>query len=63
MPGKYVISLNYANDNTDNATVAFVVANAAVASDKEPSFSCRSRGLACRTKAPRTRFTKRASRR
>ncbi|MBC7852175.1 MAG: DsrE family protein [Pirellulaceae bacterium] len=35
MPGKFCVSLNSAKDNTDKATVAFVVANAAVASDKE----------------------------
>jgi uncharacterized protein len=35
MPGRFVISLTCAKDNTDKATVAFVVANAAVASDKE----------------------------
>ena len=35
MPGKYVISLTHGANNTDKATVAFVVANAAVASDKE----------------------------
>ncbi len=35
MPGKFVISLTCAKDNTDKATVAFVVANAAVASDKK----------------------------
>ena len=35
MPGKLMVSLTYAKDNTDKATVAFVVANAAVASDKE----------------------------
>ena len=35
MPGKFVISLTCAKDDTDRATVAFVVANAAVASDKE----------------------------
>ena len=35
MPGKYVVSLTHGLDNTDKATVAFVVANAAVASDKE----------------------------
>ena len=35
MPGKYVISLTHGLDNTDTATVAFVVANAAVASDKD----------------------------
>ena len=35
MPGRFCISLTCAKDNTDKATVAFVVANAAVASDKE----------------------------
>lgn len=35
MPGKLMISLTCAKDNTDKATVAFVVANAAVASDVE----------------------------
>jgi predicted peroxiredoxin len=35
MPGKFCVSLTASKDNTDKATVAFVVANAAVASDKE----------------------------
>jgi len=35
MPGRFCVSLTHAKDNTDKATVAFVVANAAVASDKE----------------------------
>ena len=35
MAGKYVISLTHGPDDTDRATVAFVVANAAVASDKD----------------------------
>jgi len=35
MPAKFCISLTHAKDNTDKATVAFVVANAAVASDRE----------------------------
>ena len=35
MPGKYVVSLTCAKEDTDRATVAFVVANAAQASDKE----------------------------
>ena len=35
MPGKMCVSLTCAKDNTDKATVAFVVANAAVASDKD----------------------------
>jgi predicted peroxiredoxin len=35
MPGKFCVSLTCAKDNADKATVAFVVANAAVASDQE----------------------------
>lgn len=35
MPGRFCVSLTCAKDNTDKATVAFVVANAAVASEKE----------------------------
>ena len=35
MPGKFVVSLTCAKGDTDKATVAFVVANAAVASDKQ----------------------------
>jgi predicted peroxiredoxin len=35
MPGKFCVSLTAAKENADKATVAFVVANAAVASDKD----------------------------
>lgn len=35
MPGKFCVSLTFAKDNPDKATVAFVIANAALASDKE----------------------------
>jgi predicted peroxiredoxin len=35
MPGKFCVSLSCAKDNTDKATVGFVVANAAAGSDKE----------------------------
>ena len=35
MPGSFVVSLTHAKNDTDKATVAFVVANAAVASDKK----------------------------
>lgn len=35
MPGKFCVSLTCAKDNSDKATVAFVIANAAAASDKE----------------------------
>ena len=35
MAGKFCVSLTHSKDNTDKATVAFVVANAAVGSGKE----------------------------
>jgi len=35
MAGKFCVSLTCSKDNPDKATVAFVVANAAVASEKE----------------------------
>lgn len=35
MPGKFCVSLTRAKDDPDRATVAFVVANAAAASDQE----------------------------
>ena len=35
MPGKFCVCLMHAKNDSDRATVAFVVANAAVASDKE----------------------------
>ena len=35
MPGRFCVSLTRAADDPDRATVAFVVANAAAASDKE----------------------------
>ena len=35
MAGKFCVSLTCATDNADKATVGFVVANAAVASDKD----------------------------
>jgi uncharacterized protein len=35
MANRFCVSLSYAKDNTDKATVAFVVANAAVGSGKE----------------------------
>jgi len=35
MPGKFCVSLTAAKDNPDKATVAFVVANAALGSDKD----------------------------
>lgn len=35
MPGRFVVNLTNAHNDTDKATVAFVVASAALASDKE----------------------------
>ncbi len=35
MPGRFLVSITHGKDNTDKATVGFVVANAAVGSDKE----------------------------
>lgn len=35
MPGKFCVSITCAKDNPDKATVGFVVANAALGSDKE----------------------------
>lgn len=35
MAGKFCVSLTYSKNDSDKATVAFVVANAAVASNKE----------------------------
>lgn len=35
MPGKFVVSISVAKNDPDKATVGFVIANAAVASDKE----------------------------
>jgi len=35
MPGKFCVSLTHAKNDTDKATVAFVIANAAAASDQE----------------------------
>jgi predicted peroxiredoxin len=35
MPGKFCVSLTHAKNDTDRATVAFVVASAAVASEKD----------------------------
>lgn len=35
MPGKFCVSLSHAKDNQDKATVAFVVANAALGSSQD----------------------------
>ena len=35
MPGRFCVSLTHAKNDTDKATVAFVIANASIASDKD----------------------------
>src|SRR5688572_7749659 len=45
MPGKFCVSLTAAKDNPDKATVAFVVANAAVASDKDTAVFLSTEGV------------------
>ena len=35
MPGRFCVSLSHAKENTDKATVAFVIANAALGSGQE----------------------------
>lgn len=35
MAGKFCVTLTYAKDNTDKSTVAFVIANAALGSEKD----------------------------
>lgn len=35
MAGKFCVTLSYAKDNSDKATVAFVIANAALGSEKD----------------------------
>lgn len=35
MAGKFCVTLTYAKDNSDKATVAFVIANAALGSEKD----------------------------
>lgn len=45
MPGKFCVSLTSAADNADKATVAFVIANASVASDKETIVFLSSEGV------------------
>lgn len=50
MNDKFCVSLTCAKDNTDKATVAFVVANAAVASDKETMVFLSTEGVHLATK-------------
>ncbi len=45
MPGKLCVSLTCAKDNADKATVAMVIANAAIASDKDTIVFLSSEGV------------------
>ncbi|MBX9689149.1 MAG: DsrE family protein [Candidatus Obscuribacterales bacterium] len=45
MPGKFCVNLTCSEDNPDKATVAFVVAGAAAASDKETMVFLSSEGV------------------
>ena len=45
MSGKFCVSLTCAKDNTDKATVAFVIANAALGSEKETIVFLSSEGV------------------
>jgi predicted peroxiredoxin len=45
MAGRFCVSLSRAKDDTDRATIAFVVANAAVASEKETVVFLSSEGV------------------
>lgn len=50
MSNKFCVNLTCAKDNTDKATVAFVVANAAVASEKETMIFLSTEGVHWATK-------------
>ena len=50
MAGKFVVCLTHAKNDSDKATVAFVIANAAVASNKETMVFLSSRPFACPTR-------------
>jgi predicted peroxiredoxin len=45
MAGKFCVNLTHAKDNRDKATVAFVIANAALGSDKETMVFLSSEGV------------------
>jgi predicted peroxiredoxin len=45
MPGKFVVNVTVAKDNRDKATVAFVLANAALASGKDTVVFLASEGV------------------
>src|SRR5262245_36920864 len=45
MAGKFCVTLTYAKDNTDKSTVAFVIANAALGSEKETMVFLMSEGV------------------
>jgi predicted peroxiredoxin len=61
MSDKFCVNLTHYKDDADKATVGFVIANAALGSEKETSYFLPPRASACpKRDMPRT-FTKRAS--
>lgn len=48
--GQFAVSISHAKDNTDKATVAFVIANAAAGSDQDTTVFLSSEGIHLATK-------------
>ena len=63
MANKFCVSLTHAKDNTDKATVGFVVANAAVGSGKETLVFLSVEGVRLAQRATPRTSVKKASRR
>ena len=61
MAGKFCVSLTCAKDDTDKATVAFVVANAALGSEKETMVFLSTEGSDSPRGAMSTKSTRRDS--
>ena len=63
MAGKFCVSLTSAKNDPDKATVGFVVANAAVASDKETMVFLSTEGVRLSQQGYADEFARRALRR
>ena len=61
MSGKFCVSLTHAKDNTDKATVAFVIANAALGSEKETMVFLSTEGVRVAEKVMPTTSTRKVS--
>ena len=61
MANKFCVSLTHSKDNTDKATVGFVVANAAVGSGKETMVFLSVEGVRLARRVAPTGSTRRAS--